>query len=277
MIGGLTGGRQASSTEPNAATDLREGETRARLEGASARPAESRSRLKLDNIVQCTGHRAELHQARRDPEARRPGQRAVQPVTDELTTRPPRPEVDRPRHRAKTSFNGVYNKPTDNTTAPRPAVWSPRSAPGSTAPTTHAPTPARRPSPRWRSPPPTDCFTVTHALNNGDAVIVTDGAAVGFSPRACTSGQQVATVSFKLAREPRGCRDHPDRGRHGHGDRDRRHQRRDDPRPAQQIWENAACVRRDGNRAGRLHGEAGPDPRVHHRRRLPGTPATSAA
>lgn len=203
MIGGLTGGRQATSTEHEwQAADLREGETRARLEGAAAPAAESRSRLNLSNVVQVHQEAVELSYTKLAAIQQRAGVNNGQsnPVTDELGFQVSSALKSMALDIEHGFINGVYHKPSDNTTARKTrgliaavdtginSVSNASTLTGATTLTGVAVTAAD------------SLFTVTHGLANNDAVMVVGGEAIGFSPRRVYYVRDKATtVSFKLA------------------------------------------------------------------------------
>lgn len=208
MVGGLTGGRQASSTEHEwQATDLRTGETRARLEGANAPTAESRSRLKLDNVVQVHQEAVEVSYTKLAATQKLAGLANEQsnPVTDELGHQTASALKSIALDIEHDFINGRYHKPSDNTTArsTRGLIAAVEAGIGGANNALTAPDAVVL---------DTVAVTITnnrfakasHGLADGTQVVVEGGAAVGFSDRRPYYVVGQASGYFSLAAAPGG-------------------------------------------------------------------------
>lgn len=208
MIGGLTGGRQATSTEHEwQAADLREGQTRARLEGAAAPSAESRARLKLDNIVQVHQEAVEVSYTKLAATQRLSGlaNEQANPVTDELGHQTASALKSIALDIEHDFINGRYHRPLDNTSARRTrglihaigsgigAASNALTAPNAVVLDTVAVTVSN------------DRLTkAAHGLTNGTQVVVEGGDALGFSGRRPYYVVGQASGHFSLSASPSG-------------------------------------------------------------------------
>lgn len=119
-IGGLSGGKQVKATEFEwQAYDLRDPGIRARLEGADAPTAESRTRFNLTNVVQIAQEAVEISYTKLAATGAHAGINTDQanPVTDELTWQITQALKTKALDLELAFLTGRYVKPTDNTTA----------------------------------------------------------------------------------------------------------------------------------------------------------------
>lgn len=196
-IGGLSnGGGQVTSTEFEwEGYDLRAPGQNTALQGATAPTAQNRVRQNFTNVVQ-------IHQEKVSVSYTKQAAYGLKSGTNNDQTNPILNEVDWQTRQMLTQMvkdanwsfiNGVYQKPTDNTTAARtrgliPAITTNVAASNSDVLTYTAATSA------------TDTITVTHALAVNDKVVFTanTGAALTLG-RAYWVVAVSTTVSFKVS------------------------------------------------------------------------------
>ncbi|MGO4583635.1 DUF5309 family protein [Arthrobacter sp. 2RAF6] len=195
-IGGLSnGGGQVTSTEFEwEAYDLRIPGQNTALQGATAPNAQNRVRQNVTNVVQ-------IHQEKVSVSYTKQAAFGLKAGTNNDQTNPILNEVDWQTRQMLTQMvrdanwsfiNGVYQKPTDNTTAARtrgllPAIQTNRSAQSDAVSYTGATS-------------ATDTITVTHALAVNDKIIFTanTGAALTLG-RTYYVVAVSTTVSFKVS------------------------------------------------------------------------------
>lgn len=199
-IGGLSegGGGTADYEFEWQAYDLRQRGQNVALEGADAPTSQSRVRANFSNLVQIHHETVEVSYTKQAANQRLAGLNqggTSNPVTDEMDFQVAQ-ALKQVAGDVNWSFiNGIYQKPTDNTTARKTrgllaaATTNARSAAGATA--------------RTGATSATDTITITHSLAANDRVVFT--AVAGAAAANIVLGQVYyvqsisTTVSFKIA------------------------------------------------------------------------------
>jgi len=199
-IGGLTGGKEASSTLFEwQGYDLRDPEAnRARLEGADAQTAAQRVRFNVTNVLEIHQETVDVSYTKQSAigQTVTAGVAGTNPVTAEMPWQVAQSIKQVARDVEASFILGVYQKPSDNTTARKtrgliPAITTNVLDKGTALAAASA---------------STDTITVTHALTAGDAVMFTDvGASTTvFTNKVYYVKSVSTTVSFKIAATPGG-------------------------------------------------------------------------
>lgn len=171
-IGGLNGGGQVTSTEAEWQTyDLRNPSQPAILEGAAAPTAQERARSNVTNVVQIHQEKISIAYSKWAAYQLKSGTNNAEPnpVTDEVTWQVVQMLKQMKRDIEFSFINGVYQKPTDNTTARKTRGLLAAIATNVTANATSTITGLSA---------ATDTVTETStALANGDKIVFTDQGA----------------------------------------------------------------------------------------------------
>lgn len=120
VIGGLTGGREATSTEFEwEAFDLRNPGQNVALEGAAAPAGDGRVRFNITNVAEIHQETVEVSYTKQAAVGLKSGSNNDQPnpITDELDWQVQQKLKEIARDVEYSFINGAYVKPTDNTTA----------------------------------------------------------------------------------------------------------------------------------------------------------------
>lgn len=199
-IGGLTGGKEATSTLFEwQGYDLRDPEAnRSRLEGADAQTAAQRVRFNVTNVLEIHQETVDVSYTKQSAigQTVTAGVAGTNPVTAEMPWQVAQSIKQVARDVELSFILGTYQKPSDNTTPRKtrgliPAITTNVIDKGTALAAASA---------------STDTITVTHALTAGDAVMFTDvGASTTvFTNKVYYVKSVSTTVSFKIASTPGG-------------------------------------------------------------------------
>ena len=195
-IGGLSGGGQTTSKEFEWETfDLRGAAQRTKLEGQAAPTAEERVRGNVTNITQIHQEKVSVSYTKLAAIGEKAGinNAAQNPITNELDWQVAQMLKQMALDVNYSLLNGVYQRPTDNTTARqtrglRKAITTNRIAKGTTIGTGAAVSASA------------DTVTIaSHGLSNGDKVYLLNNTAGGLSNDTTYYVVNSASGTFKLA------------------------------------------------------------------------------
>ena len=201
-IGGLTGGRQTTSTQFEWQTyDLRNAGQPAVLEGAAAPTAQARSRSQVTNVCQIHQEKVSVSYSKLAAVGRHDGLgiEAMNPVRDETTWQVEQALKQMARDIEYSFINGSYHLPSDNSTARKTRGLIAELSSNVTAKATSTITDLSA---------ATDTVTETSTgLSNGDKIIFTDVGAsttlqvgrIYYVVNKSTNAFKVATTSGGLA------------------------------------------------------------------------------